>query len=137
MTDTYTIEKIEDIEKLLSHCARLLNSSQVSRDLIGPPADTYSYEVADVQRQIAELQRPAWKPAEGEVYPTGDIYYACHQSHHTVSKTARPQTLAMHGPDVRALRDGVEDIAEDLYASPEVTRETAGMLLKAFNEVVK
>jgi len=117
MTDTYTTDAIRVAwDELARHHGRAPKMAEL----------------------LHRLQRPAWKPAVGEVYPRAytdhlprDIYYACHQSHHTVSKTARPQTLAMHGPAVKALRDVVEQIAHD-----NGTVEMAQEALEAFDEVV-
>ena len=182
--DKYTIEQIEKLPKLLEYCARLLNSATASKDLIGPPADTYPYEVAAVLRQIAELQRPAfktaigdvvaldtytiekieagfkaiapefddvptfnglrdylqrpaWVPADGEmyVYPTktGGIDIWEHTEGDDIRPGAHPQSLTMHGPAVKALREYVKQQTQ-IGSHCQILSSQA---LKAFDGVVK
>ncbi len=97
-----------------------------------------------------KLQRPEWEPAVGEVYWSANgidngfvEYNGC-----GVRANDRPQTLTNHGPAVRALRDGYDNLKEavELFRCGDLTK--AEFLqhvddnrylsaVKAFNEVVK
>ena len=88
------------------------------------------------ERLIAELQHPAWEPAEGELYlyrtTTGGIDIWEHTEGDDIRPGATPQSLAMHGPAVKALRDALvyqfkygtltQRAKEDLAAFDEVVR---------------
>ena len=119
MTDTYTIEQFS------AAWAKTCN-----------PCDWRDMDDRALKRLITELQRPAWKPAVGEVYSySKGQEFLVHADNRPTSKTARPQTLTEHGPAVKALRDAACAVInhgnnlDDIY-----DLETA---LKAFDEVVK
>ena len=89
------------------------------------------------ERLIAELQHPAWEPAEGELYlyrtTTGGIDIWEHTEGDDIRPGAHPQSLTMHGPAVKALREYVKQQTQ-IGSHCQILSSQA---LKAFDEVVR
>ena len=115
MTDTYTIEQIREAYEITVNGRATIS----------------------VDRLIEILQRPAWVPADGEmyVYPTktGGIDIWEHTEGDDIRPGAHPQSLTMHGPAVKALREYVKQQTQ-IGSHCQILSSQA---LKAFDEVVR
>ena len=118
--DTYTIEQIDRLQ--------------------------IAFENADVSAKIfdkviAELQRPAWEFAEGEVIvgPSGQLFRFGFALNPPQYADCRRQNLTEHGPAVKALRDAAMRLHDAVLTIPTDCfdeRTTLADALKAFDEVV-
>ena len=122
MTDTYTIEQIREAYEITVDGRATIS----------------------VDRLIAALQPSAWVPADGELYlyrtTTGGIDIWEHTEGDVIRPGAHPQSLAMHGPAVKALRstsmrlhDAVLTIPTDCFDEMAALADA----IKAFDEAVR